>query len=635
MPPDHPAKTREVSAGSIENPEALHFRRVYPDDMPIEGQEANIIDPGAIEAAIKAGCNVEVVNAVIGGALVLDAVEASGKITIRNTLFKGRVDWSQSTFRHVIDLEGSTFEKEASFNSADFNRKLILNGAQFKAPAYFRATCIADKVRLSGAIFEDDANFTRIQIGADAFFEYSRFKRIAKFTYAHITGAATFTGSEFDHSVDFNGSRVDGPAFFEHACFKGEADFIHIRIGGTAQFGSAVFEKLADFRGLRVQLSAFFEPVVFQGGAEFINSRIGGDFYFQSSEFKDRADFSGSIIESNAFFNATTFSDNAHFLSMQVKGTAEFNLSEFKGDANFNGVQIGESLQFKQAFVAGKADFIHLCVGRNAEFYESQFKSKLFFISTRIEDNVTLWETEIHDETSFQNASVGAFFFSPTDSETPCMIFEGSARVDLRGCTYRHIHPITFWQSLMERLEPHDRQPYTQLENTFRQAGRDVLANDVFYRWKRQQSKQLPITNPAWLPDRFLWLITGYGVRLRRLFLAIAILLAAATLVFQIEGAVEPSNGNKPDHAVGYHIIADSSYALTYPEAFWFSLNRFLPVNIPSGESWKPSTRYLLKIPGSVSGWGITFTTVATLIQLAGWVLIPVGLASISGILKR
>ena len=150
-----------------------------------------------------------------------------------------------------------------------------------------------------------------------------------------------------------------------------------------------------------------------------------------------------------------------------------------------------------------------------------------------------------------------------------------------------------------------------------RRAGKDKLADDVYYEQKCRESAQKTLRTPgAWLLDRFLWLFTGYGVRLYRLIVFIALILLVGTIIFQFEGAVEPRlDMQPPPH-------------LPYWEAFWVSLNTFLPVEIPSGANWIPSS----KIIGFL---GIKFTTFATLLKLAGWILVPVGIAGISGILKR
>ena len=188
----------------------------------------------------------------------------------------------------------------------------------------------------------------------------------------------------------------------------------------------------------------------------------------------------------------------------------------------------------------------------------------------------------------------------------------------------------------MEHLGPYDRQPFTQLEETFRRAGKDKLADDVYYERKcREFTENITIRKPgargswlhsalrklsAWLLDRFLWLLTGYGVRLYRLLLAIVPILIIGTFIFHLEGAVKLD--------IQLPSMMSSQATLPLCEAFWVSLNTFLPVEIPSGADWIPSSQIIPVL-------GIKFTTFATVLNLAGWILVPVGVAGIAGLLKR
>jgi len=290
----------------------------------------------------------------------------------------------------------------------------------------------------------------------------------------------------------------------------------------------------------------------------------------------------------------------------------------------------------------------------------------------------------------------------------------------------------------MEHLGPYDRQPFTQLEETFRQAGKDKLADDVYYErkcreyteniairkylfswdcvpgdddeklrkflkddldigWteyaeirKSDDGKTLSISKDekrseiildaikkketlkisdgrtfylnvkkkhgkrniyrtwgawlhsalrkhgswcallqtafrnlgAWVMDLFLRLFTGYGVMLYRLLGLIIPILIIGTVIFNLDGAVVL----RPDIHPPPVVKPQDSYF----EAFWVSLNTFLPLGIPSGADWKPSSQIIPNIPVYIK-----FTTFATFLDLAGWILVPIGVAGIAGLLKR
>jgi hypothetical protein len=245
----------------------------------------------------------------------------------------------------------------------------------------------------------------------------------------------------------------------------------------------------------------------------------------------------------------------------------------------------------------------------DVSFYTTQFK-----MDTQFE------ETVFAKDVNFQNTSFRTLFFA-----SPKVWFGG--KIDLRGCTYDRIDPTSIWEELTDRLEPYDRQPYTQLEQTFRQAGEEDLANKVYYKRKRLESSRITLRRPdAWILDRFLWLLTGYGVQLWRLLVAIALILVIGTFIFHVDGAVEPKQIYQPPPIAEIQGKADEKLSLTCFQAFWVSLNLFLPIEIPSGSEWKPSSQAL---------WKIRFTTFATLLKLLGWILVPVGVAGLSGWLKH
>jgi len=119
-----------------------------------------------------------------------------------------------------------------------------------------------------------------------------------------------------------------------------------------------------------------------------------------------------------------------------------------------------------------------------------------------------------------------------------------------------------------------------------------------------------------WLDDRFHRLSTGYGVKTYRVLIVSAVIIFLATLLFNQPGALISTSTNTME------------YIVSFTDSFWFSVNQFLPVEIPSGSEWQPSSN-------NWPHWGIKFKTFASLLSLIGWILVPIGILSISGLLKR
>ena len=61
------------------------------------------------------------------------------------------------------------------------------------------------------------------------------------------------------------------------------------------------------------------------------------------------------------------------------------------------------------------------------------------------------------------------------------------------------------------------------------------------------------------------------------------------------------------------------------------SVTYFLPVDVPVGACWEPTRDPAVHIGGTQ----ISFLLWATLLRLAGWIVIPLGVAALGGMLRR
>ena len=261
--------------------------------------------------------------------------------------------------------------------------------------------------------------------------------------------------------------------------------------------------------------------------------------------------------------------------STEINGGAYFFSATFEGPFQFLNVATSRA-SFQNARFNGEAQFYRFRCADDALFIGTVFTQPVIFAGA-----------------SFQNVQFPGALFMRT--------------IDLRGCTYAWLEPIAYWPNLMDRLDPYDRQPYTHLEDVLKRAGQDQIARDVYYARKRRESRRITLRRPlSWLLDRMLWLLTGYGVRLERLFIATAVIVLLGTFMFQREGAVISLESPA---AVGGASVPQP-LTLHRREAFWYSVKLFLPVEIPAAGNWRPSP--------SVEVCWLRMTTVATLLRLAG-----------------
>ena len=516
------------------------------------------------------------------------------------------------------------------------NDKLkIYNPAVFNDKVYFKGARIGN-ANFDEAVFKELASFNGAQIKDSAHFKSATFVGEADFANIRIGSNAEFTRALFKESANFNSAKIEGAAFFNPATFMGEADFTKARIGSNAEFTGTLFNKSTSFNSSQIGGHAFFNLTTFEGEVDFANARIGSNAEFFGVVFKEQARFYGSQIEGGSFFSSAYLfnwdkilsDDNENFIEY-LKLNYAIGLVTPEIEKSDDGTTIKVTTENNQIVLIlnnekskvilttnNKTDeFIAKTKNNKLKIYKSTtFGGVASFTRARFGGDARFDGTIFSNNVSFQDTFFGTIYFGESEVQF-------QAKIDLRGCIYNRIDPVSFWKQLMEPLGPYDRQPFTQLEETFRRAGMDQLADDVHYEQKsREFTENITIQKPgAWLLDRFLWLLTGYGVRLHYLFLPIVTILIIGTAIFQLEGAVKLD--------IQPPFMISTQVTLSCWEAFWVSLNTFLPIEIPSGADWKPSSQIIPVL-------GLKFTTFATFLNLVGWILVPVGVAGISGLLK-
>jgi hypothetical protein len=199
--------------------------------------------------------------------------------------------------------------------------------------------------------------------------------------------------------------------------------------------------------------------------------------------------------------------------------------------------------------------------------------------------------------------------------------------VDLRGFTYERISVDL--SDLLPLLTPFDRQPYSQLESALRKVGDDQRARGVYLRRRRAERRhKLHTGRPfAWALDWLYKLTANYGIRpLRLIFFALALVLVGANL-FEQEGALKPVKDQ-----------GTTRCSIEFSEGVAVSVHYFLPMEVPAGSGCAPSSA---RSPFTVQfgSWSHTFwlspSWYATTLRIVGAVLIGIGLAAVTGLLRR
>jgi hypothetical protein len=235
-----------------------------------------------------------------------------------------------------------------------------------------------------------------------------------------------------------------------------------------------------------------------------------------------------------------------------------------------------------------------------------------------VEKALRLTKTHFGQNASLYNATIGRLIF---EGGSPS--FAEGAYLDLRECTFARFQGEKDQaRDLVKAQDPSrfSRDPYQQLEKYYTGIGDDAEANDIYLEGRRalRENAYQQNTSTKWTPrqminDEILRLLTGYGVKIGRLFVIALIFLALGTLVFYL-----------PDNAL--QAASGSAEALPWQEGplyrAAYSLDLFLPVvNLHVDENWEPNGPWL-------QAYAIAHATV-------GWLIVPLLLAALAGIIRR
>lgn len=558
-----------------------------------------------IQQAIMAGLPVTVENAVVKGPLDLKYETVTPIVSIIGSVIEDSVDLSYCTCSHKLDFRGTTFRGEVSFVSSTLEAEVSFFAATFERALDCRDVTVDGALNCRAASFAD-ASFNRGVFKKSILFDGVTFGGMADFRYCSIDGNAFFTGGTFESKAHFAGAQISREVHFNPAQFKGEANFV-----GTVVGGSAYFDYEWDALIINVDDHSLANPGAhFEVACNLNSLKVGGAAFFDNAFFAEQVNLGSMVVGHQASFSGAVFEGIAGFEGTRIGGKATFQGARFQQVASFDRVTFSEGAHFHEAIFL------------NAYFPGTLFKKSV----------------------SFNGVSFGPevrFDGEPTISDTNLREIPSAVRrlklnerfgdgIDLRGCTYERMR-VSSWRSIMDRLEPYERQPYVQLESTYRQAGEDRMADDVYYRRRSLEGRHKKGLR-RW-GDLTLWALVGYGVKPARLIVFVLAFLVLGTLVFQTPNAARPAQDSPISAA-----RCEQRCELAWSEAFWMSVDTFLPLpgGLPSGAAWEASTNPVtLSTPIFRSQLPISFSSVASLMRLAGWVIVPVGIAGLTGVLQR
>jgi hypothetical protein len=207
-------------------------------------------------------------------------------------------------------------------------------------------------------------------------------------------------------------------------------------------------------------------------------------------------------------------------------------------------------------------------------------------------------------------------------------------KMGLVGCRYEHVvlkHPenMLLNRNMLRLLGGYDRQPFSQLEEALRRAGDDRSADTVYLAGRRAEGRtKLPVSRVL---DWTYGKLVNYGVRPWRLVVLALLFILFGWWFFSHPGTVELKDKDAR---------TETPYQINWEEALNVGVAYFLPVSLPINDHLVPNSQIVdvaLSIPGKDESLTVQIRpiTIASVLQITGWILVPIGVAAMTGVLMR
>ena len=436
-------------------------------------------------------------------------------------------------------------------------------------------------VRIVGAIIADRIDLTNAQISSEVRLERCQFTNGAIFTRTSFAGLASFDGSAFDTDVSFHHVKTGDSIFLRNTVFKGQVNFESADISGNFVAAWAAFqnkENPAEFTRLKVGGEADFSFAEFDAEASFVSTDIGDDLTAEEARFYNAARFNGIKVRSDGQFQKAQFNGRVDFESADIAGNFDLSGAKFQSKnepALFRLMKVGGYAVFRDTVFYGPVDF------RYAEFVWLDLSGASL-------PNVP---------SQFLMLGMNYKYISAAQTEP-----------DSHEVLLKLANQCAYSADVFSRLEDFFiREGYPRHADQAFIAGKLRVRERYFLNGRSIGDYFLSGDWLRWLGSTMLYLLVGYGRRPWQAAIPCALLIGLGCVLFS-PNKMEPRNQAQPPR--GY-------------SRFWYSFGLFLPfVDLKEDKLWKPKADQTFL--GNYMQVHVLF----------GWILIPIVLAALTGLIK-
>lgn len=447
---------------------------------------------------------------------------------------------------------------------------------------------------LSNANIEGPLTLEEADIPCAVAFKHCVFSGEVNFSHCDFRKSLTFDYSTFGRSVSLAGSTVGHDLRLHEVVFEGGANmFESVMVSRSLDAGGARFtapDGANSFNGMSVLGTAFFKKVRFVGSLDFIGVHVNGQLNFADAEFGEpgtngqpRDFLMGNMnVEGKTLFSRTTFYSPVTFMHSHLHGL-------FRADHLTNLFILPGNVKAPE--LPYPTDFTGLISESGIDLSASRFADKISFIGCDVkamdlED--TVWPTN-----------------------------QGSISVSglrFKRITWGRDFPSVSKLKPLLSVSAYSPDFYLQVEQVFHDEGKLDDADRMFHA-RFQQDRKLLVQEHHWLRWLGRWILfvtVGDGRHPELTFVWSFIFVLFGYVVFrERKGHSRIMEQQDPDQAPRIY------------NAFWYSLDLFAPaIDLQAANFWKPTTD---------SGFPRHYMRIH---RILGWIVIPIGIASLTGIIK-
>ena len=538
-------------------------------------------------------------------------MEENGEVIydLRDKTITGKLDLKHHSIKKAVYIQDCVFIDEIDLSYCEFKQPVYLSGTHFAEALTSEGTVFEGNLECKNAVFKGGVNFQDVKCTGNGLFKDTQFaneKRTVDFLNATFGGNLECDRAVFKGGVRFQGINCTGHGLFRDTQFENEeklVDFLNAAFGGDLTCDRAVFKGGVLFEGVKCNGHGFFQDAKFENEKKLVNfldATFGENLECDKAIFRCGVRFQGIKCTGSGLFRDTKFKNKEQlvdFLNATFSGNLECDKAVFKGGVRFQGINCtGHGLFRDTKFENEK---------KTVDFSFASFNANLEFKNNIFQQNLDL------NGTSIKRLSLKSISFYQNGEDS-------KKKVDLRGCVIENFigtreDNLKFLDA--QRPKHFSREPYIQLEKYYLKIGDETEAKRIFLKGRDAVRRNAVIkgTSIHWswtkiVGDWFLNLSVRYGTQTWRLLIPIFILLAVGFYIHWADDTLTI----KDDLAIT---------AQTFGQKLIYLIDLLIPINLHIAEKWQ-----LNSLSGEVY---------AIFLTIFGWLLVPLLVASLGGILRR